>query len=954
MTISQRNSKSSPPAAAEQALLAELAKLLRELHPHSHRLPEPHLNARLDRDLGLDSLSRMQLLSRLEQRFRVEIPEAAGVAAQTPADLLRALAGAVPRESAAASSVLELTRSEQLELPESATTLIEVLQWHAERHPDRLHVHFEGGEANGLNLTFFALHAAARRVAASLQAKGLHPAEPVAMMLPTHPDFLIGFFGVMLAGGVPVPLYPPMRLGEQAEYWRRQASILDNCRARILLGNAELCAHRQLVRTLIGGVGQLLDVSELAQDDKQPETVAINANDLALLQYTSGSTADPKGVVVTHGNMLANLRAMGMAVGVSSADTFVSWLPLYHDMGLIGAWLGCLYFGTPLVLMSPQTFMLRPDRWLWAIHRYRATLSAAPNFAYELCLSRITDNALEGLDLSHLRLAFCGAEPVFAETLERFGKRLAPFGFKPQTLYPVYGLAENTLGLTFPPLDRGPKVLRIERDPFLKTGIATPCPSPEVAALTFVSCGVPIPGHELRIADEDDRELPDGQQGHVQFQGPSACASYYRNLEATQALLHGAWHDSGDLGFIHDGELYLTGRVKDLIIRAGRNLHPQAMEQAVGELPDVRRGRVAVFGTLAPESGTERLIVVAETRLAETNARAELRSQIQSTIVTLAGEPADDVVLAAPGTVLKTSSGKLRRAACRDAYESGHLGARHTGPLLVLLGRGLLADVRGRIQRLRALAFAGYAWAMFGLMTIPAVLAVVLLPGVHSRWSAMRGVLHALRFCTGVSLTKTILAEPPAQPCIFVANHASYLDGLLLVLALPRPVVFAAKQELATKPWMRWLLLRFGAVFVARFDPTRCTEVVNQARHAGRDFLFFPEGTFQRMPGLLPFHLGAFAAAVDAGMPVVPIALRGTRSLLRGDDWFPRHGPVAVTLGAALLPRPGAEPWTETLRLATAARAFLLAEGREPDLGEMLNTAAQVDQDQTPVATSGA
>jgi len=935
----------------EQALLVELLALLRELHPHARAPPNLHLDARLDRDLGLDSLSRVELLARLEQRFRVRIPEQAGFAAETPSDLLRVLAGATPLGSAPAAAVLELTRSERLELPVTAQTLVEMLRWHAERHPDRLHVHFEGGEADGFELTVGALYATAQRVAAGLQAQGLRHAEAVALMLPTHPDFLTGFFGVMLGGGIPVPLYPPMRPSEMAEYWRRQAGILRNCGARLLLGNEDLRAHRHLVRALTG-IERLLTVADLARTTATPEPVSATTTDLALLQYTSGSTADPKGVMISHGNVLANLRAMGAVVGVTSADTFVSWLPLYHDMGLIGAWLGCLYFGTPLVLMPPQTFLLRPERWLWAIHRYRATLSAAPNFAYELCVHRVADNAVEGLNLESLRLAFCGAEPVFPETLDRFDARFGRYGFRREALYPVYGLAENTLGLAFPPPGRGPQVLHIERDRFLKTGSVSPCsPSSGAATLSFVSCGLPLPGHELRIADENDRELPSGQQGRVQFQGPSAASAYYRNPENTRALKHGAWLDSGDLGFLHEGELYLSGRVKDLIIRAGRHLHPQGMEQAVGELPGVRRGRVAVFGSVAPSAGTERLVVVAETRLTAADERQALQAKIQSAIEVLAGEPADDVVLASPGTVLKTSSGKLRRAACRAAYEGGRLGARGNPRLLAVLLRGLLADVRGQLRRLRVWAFGVYAWTAC-VMLLPAALTVALLPSLRTRWRGVRLLLQLLRRATRIPLTTTVLASPPARPCIFVANHASYLDSLLLICALLRPVAFVAKQELAQQPLLRWLLARLGVVFVARFDPAHCTDVVAEARRADRDFLFFPEGTFQRMPGLLPFHLGAFAAAAEAGMPVVPIALRGTRSVLHGDDWLPRRGPLAVTIGAAIHPEPDAERWAETLRLAAAARAFLLAEGGEPDLDEA-RTVPRIDQDQRRGTSTG-
>ena len=944
-------SKRAADNVAEQALFAEILVLLHELHPNARALPDLRLDSRLDHDLGLDSLSRMELLARLESRFGVRVSEQAGIAAETPSGLLQVLAGATPLGSAPAAAVIELARREHLELPVNEKTLLEVLHWHVQRHPDRLHVHFEGGEADGSELTFGALYAAARNVAAGLQALGLRHAEPVALMLPTHPDFLIAFFGVMLGGGVPVPLYPPMRPSEMAEYWRRQAGILRNCGARLLIGNDDLRAHRHLVRT-VTGIQRLLTVADLARTTNAPEPVSATAADLALLQYTSGSTADPKGVMISHGNVLANLRAMGAVAGVTSADTFVSWLPLYHDMGLIGAWLGCLYFGTPLVLMPPQTFLLRPERWLWAIHRYGATLTAAPNFAFELCVHRVADSALDGLELDSLRMAFCGAEPVFPETLDRFEARFARHGFRREALYPVYGLAENTLGLAFPPPGRGPRVLHIERDRFLKTGSVSPCPPAPGATLAFVSCGLPLPGHELRIADDNDRELFSGHQGRVQFRGPSAALAYYRNPEVTRELKHGTWLDSGDLGFLHEGELYLSGRVKDLIIRAGRHLHPQGMEQAVGELPGVRRGRVAVFGSVAPSAGTERLVVVAETRLTAEHERRVLQAGIQSAIEALTGEPADDVVLAASGTVLKTSSGTLRRAACRAAYESGRLGYGGAAGLFSVLLRGFWVDVRNRLVRLRVGTFGVYAWTVAAIL-LPAVAAVALLPSASARWRSLRVLLELLRQATRIPLTTTMQAPPPARPCIFVANHASYLDGLLLICVLPRPVAFVAKQELAQLPPLRWLLARFGVVFVARFDPAHCTDVVTEASRADRDFLFFPEGTFQRMPGLLPFHLGAFAAAAAAGMPVVPVALRGARLVLRGADRLPRRAKLTVTIGAAIPANDTAERWAETLRLAAAARAFLVAESGEPDLVEMGPRAPHLEQDERHGAAPG-
>ena len=331
------------------------------------------------------------------------------------------------------------------------------------------------------------------------------------------------------------------------------------------------------------------------------------------MQYTSGSTGDPKGVILSHDNLLANIRAMGRAAAVTSSDRFVSWLPLYHDMGLIGAWLGTMYHAVPLVLMPPTSFLARPSRWLWAIHRYRATISAGPNFAYEIVASKVRDGDLIGLDLSSWRLAFNGAEPVRAATLARFAARFAQYGFDRRALTPVYGLAESAVGLTFPPLGRGPLVERIDPLALAHDGTAKLSPDNAESSLEAVSCGRPLPGHEIRIVDDDGREDAARTEGRVEFRGPSATTGYHRNPDATKRLFHGDWLDTGDVGYIAGGELFLTSRAKDLIKRGGHNIHPYDLEAAVGDLAGIRKGCVAVFGMADRASGAERVVVVAET-----------------------------------------------------------------------------------------------------------------------------------------------------------------------------------------------------------------------------------------------------------------------------------------------------------------------------------------------------
>ena len=360
---------------------------------------------------------------------------------------------------------------------------------------------------------------------------------------------------------------------------------------------------------------------------------------------------------------------MGAALKVDSTDVFVSWLPLYHDMGLIGAWLGSMYHAVKFVVMSPLTFLARPERWLWAIQRHGGTLSAAPNFAYDLCVKRIDKQDIEGLDLHSWRIAANGAEPVMAATIEAYCDRFKQYGFKPEALKPVYGLAECSVGLAFPPLEGAATIDRIDRDQFTLYGEERPA-GEAANPLSFVACGRPLPGHEIRIVDEVGRELPEGREGRLQFRGPSTTRGYYRNREATENLFDDDWLESGDLAYTRHGDIFITGRRKDLIIKAGRNIYAQEIERAVGEIEGVRMGCVAVFGVHDAAAGTENLVVMAETRVKRSDRLQELRSKVESVTLDVVGSPADDVTLVPPQTVLKTSSGKIRRVACRMAYES--------------------------------------------------------------------------------------------------------------------------------------------------------------------------------------------------------------------------------------------------------------------------------------------
>ncbi len=919
-------------------LLAEVRRLLAELHPGGAPA-EVGLDADLERELGLDSLSRAELLLRLEDAFGVSLPESILATAETPRALLRAVrAATAPRPPDGSREVRSAAVGEAGIAPEAARTLQEVLDWHVLHHPGRIHVHLLGAGDTPEPITYGALRDGALAVAAGLADRGLQPGETVAIMLPTGRDYLLCFLGILYAGGIPVPIYPPTRPSQLEDHLQRHARILDNARTVALITVPEAKPLARLLQSRVGALRGILTPADLHGAAGAFGGLPARGRDTAFLQYTSGSTGQPKGVVLSHANLLANIRIMGRAVRADSSDVFVSWLPLYHDMGLIGAWLGSLYYAIPLVLMSPLAFLARPSRWLWAIHHHRGTLSAAPNFAFELCLIRIRGSGLEGLDLGSLRRVFNGAEPVSPQTLRRFSARFEPYGFRPEAMAPVYGLAEAAVGLAFPPLGRAPLIDRIRRDPFLRSGHALPLTEGDGHALEFVGSGQPLPGYGIRIVDEGGRELPERQQGRLEFRGPSATSGYFRNPEATRRLFDGEWLDSGDLAYLAEGEIYVTGRVKDVIIRGGRNIHPQELEAAVGELPGVRQGCVAVFGSPDPATGTERLVVMAETRETGPAAREALHARINGVAVDLLGIPPDETVLVPPRTVLKTSSGKIRRAASRELYEQGRSG-RPPRAAWLQFARLALASLPPRWRRTRQasgrFAFAAWAHVIFWSLAIPVWLTVLLLPRMGWRWAVMRAGARLLLRLTGTPLRVDGAGSlDQGDQRVLVANHQSYLDGVVLVAALPRPVRFVAKAELRRKPIPRLFLQRIGVEFVERFDRRQGVadaERTIRSVRAGSALLSFPEGTFRSMAGLLPFRMGAFLAAAQAGVAVVPIAIRGTRSILRGRSHFPHRGTVSVRIGKPL--DPAGTDWAAAVQLRNAARAWILDHAGEPDLG---------------------
>lgn len=534
--------------------------------------------------------------------------------------------------------------------PRAASDWVTLLGQRAALTPDAAAYTFldsRGREA--ARWSFAELDRQARRFAAALSEADAAGA-PVLLVLPSSLEYVAAFFGCLYAGAIAVPVLPPRPNRPD----HRLVAVARDCGAKLAITEARL---EPRVRTALGPDARVLTEDALPASGGPPAT-PVGPETLALLQYTSGSTAAPKGVRVTHGQLLANQRMMAEAFDTDGDLTVVGWLPLHHDMGLIGNVLHPLFQGAPCVLMAPETFLMRPVRWLEAISRYRATTSGGPDFAYELCVERIDAEARATLDLSSWRVAYDGAEPVRQSTLQRFAQAFAPAGFEARALCPCYGLAEATLVVC-------------------AADVETP---PTVDAEGRVSCGRPPRGTEVRVVDPETRiERPDGVEGELWVRGPAVADGYHDQAAATAATFEArlaadgglGFLRTGDLGYRRDGEVFVTGRLKDLIILAGQNYHPQDVELAAEAAdPHVRRGAVAAFSWATPEG--ESVGVVAEVhRHAEDPAGVE--SRIRERVLADVGIAVGEVRLIRQGTLPRTTSGKVQRGACRDALLHGDL-----------------------------------------------------------------------------------------------------------------------------------------------------------------------------------------------------------------------------------------------------------------------------------------
>jgi fatty-acyl-CoA synthase len=557
----------------------------------------------------------------------------------------------------------------------------------------RVSLVFVNRKEQDLHVPMAGIRERALLIAADLRSRGVRKGDRVALVLPTCPEFVECFFGVLCAGAIPVPLYPPVRLGRLEEYRRNTTAMLQAV-------DAVLVVTEQRIRRFLGVAVDIsaprlgcVTASSLGgtDSDKVEVEVEVSPDDIALIQFSSGTTHDPKPVALTHANLLSNLAAINRYLTDKGAPgpVGVTWLPLYHDMGLIGNLLSAFYVPSPLVLLSPELFVAVPAAWLRAVSRHQGTVSAAPNFAFGLCLKRIRDEELDGVDLSSWTVLLNGAEAVSAGVQRRFNERFGRWGLRASALTPCYGMAEASLGVTFKPAGTAFRTLGVDGDKLAGEGVVTP------GNKELVSVGRPLAGVEVEIRDAAGMTLPPGRAGRVFVRGPSVMVGYFDRPDLTDLALHDGWLDSGDLGLTHDGELYLCGRHKDIVVVRGANHAPEEFEAALDGLAGVRAGCAVAVGFVPAGEDDEALAMLVETA---PDAPSTLADEVASRVQERTRIRPAHVALLAPGTLPRTSSGKLRRCESRIQWLAGRLSA----PKKVSAARLLAAAAHGELRHARA------------------------------------------------------------------------------------------------------------------------------------------------------------------------------------------------------------------------------------------------------------
>ncbi|MEU2032326.1 fatty acyl-AMP ligase [Nocardia amamiensis] len=564
------------------------------------------------------------------------------------ASIVHALLAGGERGAAAASTIIMAERASAHDADEIA--------W---QHDDLVHV--------------------ASRAAAGLADAGVRKGDRVLLCLPTSAEFVTAFFGALLLGAVPTAIATPGGFGAAEIFLDRFTRLLAYLEPAAVVAAGSVLTGLPLPASVAAIDATVLHALAGAADTPALEPRLPAPDDLAFIQATSGSTGTPKGVQVTHANLAANCEQIARAAAIGPGDTWVGWLPLHHDMGLIGGFLTPLFRGVDAVLIPPSRFLRHPADWLRAVHRHRGTLTAAPNFAYGYAAARIADSELDGVDLSSWRFLFCGAEPIHPATVRRFVDRFRAWGLPADALVPCYGLAEASLAVTVS-RPRAPIAYdSISRRALTEDGVAMDVPAGD--GLDIVDCGAPVPGTEVRILDENGAPCGPDLVGRVQFRGPSTTPGYFRMPEATAATREDGWWDTGDMGYLRDGRLRVTGRRKDLIIIRGANYLPTDFEIAAEQVPGVRPGGVVAVGRTDNDGMSEELHLIVESSLAPEEYDALARA-VRAAVSKRTGVLAAGVRVVAPRSIPKTTSGKVQRAAARHLLEDDPdalVGAGHGG-----------------------------------------------------------------------------------------------------------------------------------------------------------------------------------------------------------------------------------------------------------------------------------
>ena len=767
--------------AAATRLLATVGAVVREAR--SGGSPAIALDSSLDTDLGLDSLARVELVLRLEREFAVALPEHALATSETPRDLLRfVLAGSGAGGRGADADVASLAQGEGVRPPTHVRSLTEALAYHAERQPDRLSVHlYEDGAE--YPLTYRRLWDGAMRCAAGLAAQGLVPGERVAIMLATGRHYLFSFYGTMLAGGVPVPLYPPARLAAIEDHMTRHAGILANAGASLLVTLPEAKALGYLLRARVATLRSVLMPADIDRPSTGFTPVHGRHGDLAFLQYTSGSTGDPKGVMLTHANLLANVQRLGHALRQRDDDVFVSWLPLYHDMGLIGGWLATLYFGIPTVLMSPLAFLARPANGCALSTPSRHHLGRP-----ELRVRAVPAPHRRRRD-RRARPLVAGATPSTAPSRSAprrcsLRRRASPHGacravrLRRSTAWPrtwsACAIAAAGRGRSGR-LDR-PRDLRAQRRGRCRRRRT------RRRRCDVVACGQAFAGHDVRVVDAAGLELGDRHEGRLQFRGPSATQGYFRNPEATRKLIDGGWLSTGDRAYLGDGSSSSPAATRTSSSAAAATSVPHEIETAIGGLA----GRPAAAASRCSRCPTRRPAPSASSSSPSCeSAAAPAREELERR------DPRARGPRSSARRSTTSSSPRRRRAEDLERQDPARRRARALpararsdgAPAGVVAARAAVARrhdaaASARDERAGGGLFALRAWLVAAALAPVAVACALLAPGRRFRATARTLARLALRW-SGIRVIASGLEQLPKDGAfVLAANHTSYLDAI--------------------------------------------------------------------------------------------------------------------------------------------------------------------------------